>query len=86
MQFYGKVVRCDNAACGLPVFRIKAGKTLSDAEITVLLTKGRTEVIKGFNSKQGKAFSAVVAFDAEFNTVFEFPEMKNEPRKPKKRK
>lgn len=86
MQFYGKVVRCDNAACGLPVFRIKAGKTLSDAEITELLTQGRTGVIKGFNSKQGKAFSAVVAFDAEFNTVFEFPEMKNEPRKPKKRK
>ena len=78
MQFYGKVVRCDNAACGLPVFRIKAGKTLSDAEITELLTQGKTEIIK--------AFSAVVAFDAEFNTVFEFPEMKNEPRKPKKRK
>lgn len=86
MQFYGKVVRCDNAACGLPVFRIKAGKTLSDAEITELLTQGKTEIIKGFNSKQGKAFSAVVAFDAEFNTVFEFPEMKNKPRKPKKRK
>ena len=86
MQFYGKVVRCDNAACGLPVFRIKAGKTLSDAEITELLTQGRTGVIKGFNSKQGKAFSAAVSFDAEFNTVFEFPEMKNEPRKPKKRK
>lgn len=51
MQFYGKVVRCDNDACRLPVFRIKAGKTLSDAEITELLTQGRTGVIKGFNSK-----------------------------------
>ena len=48
--------------------------------------RGENRIIKGFNSKQGKAFSAVVAFDAEFNTVFEFPEMKNEPRKPKKRK
>lgn len=86
MQFYGKVVRCDNAACGLPVFRIKAGKTLSDAEMTELLTKGRTGVIRGFNSKQGKAFSAVVAFDADFNTVFEFPEAKNERHKPKRKK
>lgn len=85
MQFYGKVVRCDNPECGLPVFRIKAGKTLSDAEITELLTKGRTKVIRGFNSKQGKAFSAVVAFDAEFNTVFVFLEKKND-RKPVKRK
>lgn len=86
MQFFGKVVRCDNAACGLPVFRIKAGKTLSDAEITELLTKGRTGVIRGFNSKQGKAFSAIVAFDADYNTVFEFPETKNEQRKPKRKK
>lgn len=86
MQFFGKVVRCDNAACGLPVFRVKAGKTLSDAEITELLTKGRTGVIKGFNSKQGKAFSAIVAFDGEFNTVFEFPEVKNEPKRAKRKK
>ena len=78
MQFFGKVVRCDNAACGLPVFRVKAGKTLSDADITELLTNGRTAQIKGFNSKRGKPFSAVVAFDADFNTVFEFPETKND--------
>ncbi len=40
MQFYGKVVRCDNAECGLPVFRLKANRTLSDDEIKDLLTKG----------------------------------------------
>ena len=86
MQFFGKVVRCDNAACGLPVFRVKAGKTLSDAEITELLTKGRTGVIKGFNSKQGKKFSAAVAFDGEFNTVFEFPEGDKMGKSMKRRK
>lgn len=86
MQFFGKVVRCDNAACGLPVFRVKAGKTLSDAEITELLTKGRTEVIKGFNSKQGKKFSAAIAFDGEFNTVFEFPEGDKTVKSMKRRK
>ncbi|EYB20018.1 DNA topoisomerase family protein [Bacteroides fragilis str. I1345] len=86
MQFFGKVVRCDNAACGLPVFRVKAGKTLSDAEITELLTKGGTGVIKGFNSKQGKKFSAAVAFDGEFNTVFEFPEADKTGKSTKRRK
>ncbi|MBS5625914.1 MAG: topoisomerase C-terminal repeat-containing protein [Porphyromonadaceae bacterium] len=86
MQFFGKVVHCDNAACGLPVFRVKAGKTLSDAEITELLTKGRTGVIKGFNSKQGKKFSAAVAFDGEFNTVFEFPEGDKTGKSTKRRK
>lgn len=86
MQFFGKVVRCDNDACGLPVFRVKAGKTLSDAEITELLTKGRTGVIKGFNSKQGKKFSAAVAFDGEFNTVFEFSEGDKTGKSTKRRK
>lgn len=86
MQFFGKVVRCNNPACGLPVFRVKAGKTLSDAEITELLANGRTGVVKGFNSKQGKKFSAVVAFDGEFNTIFEFPEAARTEKSTKRRK
>ena len=76
MQFYGKVVRCDNAECGLPVFRLKANRTLSDDEIKDLLTDGHTKLLKGFKSKQGKRFDAIVAFDGEFNTTFVFPERK----------
>ena len=76
MQFYGKVVRCDNAECGLPVFRLKANRTLSDEEIKDLLTEGHTKLLKGFKSKQGKSFDAIVAFDGEFNTTFVFPEKK----------
>ena len=76
MQFYGKVVRCDNPDCALPVFRQIAGRTLTDAEMTDLLTKGKTGVLGGFKSKQGKPFSAAVAFDADFNTKFIFPEAK----------
>lgn len=83
---FGKIVRCDNPACGLPVFRVKAGKTLSDEEIKELLASGRTGVIKGFNSKQGKKFSAIVAFDGEFNTVFEFPEMDKVKKYTKRKK
>ena len=86
MQFYGKVVRCGNPDCGLPVFRQKAGKTLTDAEITELLTKGQTGVIKGFNSKEGKQFSAAVAFDGDFNTVFVFPDVKNNRNSKRKKK
>jgi len=86
MQFYGKVVRCGNPDCGLPIFRQKAGKTLTDAEITELLTKGQTGVIKGFNSKQGKPFSAAITFDGDFNTVFVFPETKNNKTNQRKKK
>ena len=73
MQFFHKVVRCDNKECGLPIFRQKAGRDLTDDEIKELLTQGKTGVLKGFKSKQGKKFSAIVAFDSDFNTQFIFP-------------
>lgn len=78
MQFYGKVVRCDNPDCALPVFRQIAGKTLTDGEMTGLLTEGKTAMLGGFKSKQGKPFSAAVTFDAEFNTKLVFAESKGE--------
>ena len=77
MQFYGKVVRCDNPDCALPVFRQIAGRTLTDAEMNDLLINGKTGVLGGFKSKQGKPFSAVVTFDADFNTKFVFSETKS---------
>ena len=73
MQFFHKVVRCDNKECGLPIFRQKVGRDLTDDEIKELLTQGKTGVLKGFKSKQGKKFSATVAFDSDFNTQFIFP-------------
>ena len=86
MQFYGKVVRCDNAECGLPVFRLKANRTLSDDEIKDLLTDGHTKLLKGFKSKQGKSFDAVVAFDGDYNTTFVFPERKSKATSARRRK
>lgn len=76
MQFFGKVVRCSNKECGMPVFKQVAGKLLTDSDITDLLTKGKTKTLNGFTSKQGKPFSAAIAFDENFNTKFVFAERK----------
>lgn len=76
MQFFGKVVRCSNKECGMPVFKQVAGKLLTDADITDLLAKGKTRTLNGFTSKQGKSFSAAIAFDEDFNTKFVFAERK----------
>ena len=76
MQFFGKVVRCSNKECGMPVFKQVAGKLLTDSDITDLLTKGKTRTLNGFTSKQGKSFSAAIAFDENFNTKFVFAERK----------
>ena len=83
MQFYGKVVRCDNAECGLPVFRLKANRTLSDDEIKDLLTDGHTKLLKGFKSKQGKSFDAIVAFDGDYNTTLVFTQSRRRSAKSK---
>ena len=87
MQFYKKVVKCDNPACDCHVFREKAGKELTNDQLEALLTDSKTGIIKGFKSKQGNSFDAIVRLNPEtFQTEFEFPERKSQPKKGKTRK
>lgn len=71
--FYPKVAKCSNVDCGLTVFRTKGEKTLTDSQITDLVTKGKTSLVKGFKNRDGKVFDAHVTFDKDFRTVYEFP-------------
>ena len=86
MQFHKKVVKCDNPACDCHVFREKAGKELTNEQLKSLLTEGRTGIIKGFKSKQGNSFDAVVRLNDQFETEFSFPGRKKSARKPLSRK
>ena len=86
-QFYKKVVKCDNPACDCHVFREKAGKELTNDQLKALLTDGKTGIVKGFKSKQGNSFDAIVKLNPEtFLTEFEFPERKKSAKKPQSRK
>lgn len=77
MVIYQKVAKCQNETCGLTVWRSIAKKELTDGQLTDLLTSGQTAVIKGFvSSKTGSTFKAAVKFDADYKTVFEFPQKK----------
>ena len=87
MQFYKKVVKCDNPACDCHVFREKAGKELTNEQLKALLAEGKTGIIKGFKSKQGNSFDAVVILNREtYQTEFSFPERKKYVKKPLSRK
>ena len=79
--FYPKVAKCSNVDCTLTVFRNKCDKQLTDKQITELLTKGKTGVIKGFKGKTGKTFDASLSLDEQFNTTFVFPEKKGGTKK-----
>lgn len=72
--FYNKIARCSDVDCDLKVFRKICNKELTDKQITELLTKGKTGIIKGLKGKSEKSFDASLAFDAQFNVTFVFPD------------
>ena len=43
------------------------------SQIAALVTKGKTSLIKGFRSREGKPFDAYLTFDKDFRTVYGFP-------------
>ena len=63
--------------CGFSVWRVVAGKRLTDEQLQQLAEKGRTGQISGFKNKEGKQFSAALIINEEWKTVFLFPE--NDP-------
>lgn len=86
IHFYPKVVKCTNEGCGLIVFRNKCDKQLTDKQITDLLMKKKTGIIKGFKSKAGKSFDAALVLDDQFNVGFQFPDNKSTQKKSTKGK
>lgn len=81
MNFFGKVAKCSNPDCALPVFRSIAGKELTHEQMKELIVNHETGVIKGFTSKAGKKFDAALAFDEEFKVKFVFPEKETKPKR-----
>lgn len=83
---YPKVAKCSNVDCSLTVFRNKGEKQLTDSQIADLVTKGRTALIKGFRSREGKPFDAYLTFDKDFRTVYGFPPRTDKPKGKERRR
>jgi DNA topoisomerase-3 len=79
VRFYPKIVKCMDKNCGLVVFRNKSGKDLTDKQITELLTIGKTSIINGFKSKEGKIFDAALKLNENFQVTFVFAEKSTKP-------
>ena len=47
--------------CGFVVWKEMASRTITKAELALLLTNGQTDLLTGFKSKAGKPFDAVIA-------------------------
>ena len=71
-----KGVFCSNEGC-LKLWRTVGGKALTDSQLVALLTKGKTAKIKGFKSKSGKEFEAILKLNkAEKKIEFELDKKK----------
>ena len=75
-------VSCDteSGGCGMRISREIAGKRIPAAAINDLCSKGKTSLIKGFITKTGKKFDAMLKVDPERKGLaFEFQEKPSGP-------
>lgn len=72
VRIYPKVAKCTAENCDFVVFRSVLNKTLTEKQLSDLITKGATSPIKGLIGKSGKAFTASLKFTPDFKTVFDF--------------
>jgi DNA topoisomerase-3 len=71
LRLFEKGIGC-NKECGFVIWRTVAKKNLTDAQLIALAEKGKTSLIKGFTSKEGKSFDAKIVLKADLTTGFEF--------------
>jgi DNA topoisomerase-3 len=71
LRLFEKGIGCSKE-CGFVVWRSVAKKSLPDAQLIALIEKGKTSVIKGFTSKEGKSFDAKLILKSDLTTGFEF--------------
>lgn len=74
-----KIVKCSDEICGWVQFRSVCGVQISITDIENLVTKRKTNLIKGMKSKAGKKFDAYIVLDEDCKTSFEFE--KNKPKR-----
>ncbi len=71
-----KIVKCPDEGCNWVQFRTVCGAQISIANITSLVTKGKTALIKGMTSKAGKKFDAYIVLKENAESSFEFEKTK----------
>lgn len=75
-----KIVKCPDETCNWVQFRNVCGVHISIADITNLISYGRTSLIKGMKSKSGKSFNTYIVLNEEAKSSFEFEKKKGSRR------
>lgn len=72
LRFFKKLVKCSDDHCQWILFKSKAGKMLNDDQIRNLISTGKTGLLKGFTSKSGKTFDAILILNDKKEVTFDF--------------
>ncbi|PZR19376.1 MAG: DNA topoisomerase III [Flavobacterium psychrophilum] len=75
-----KIVKCPDEACNWVQFRTVCGIQISIENVTNLVNKGKTSLIKGMESKAGKKFDAYIVLNDKAESSFEFEKNKSNKR------
>ena len=75
-----KIVKCPDEACNWVQFRTVCGVQISIENVTNLVNKGKTSLIKGMTSKAGKKFDAYIILKENAESSFEFEKNKSSKR------
>lgn len=75
-----KIVKCPDEACNWVQFRTVCGVQISIENVTSLVNKGKTSLIKGMTSKAGKKFDAYIILKENAESSFEFEKNKSTKR------
>ena len=62
--------RCEDSSCRFIIWKTISGKTLSSAQVSDLISKGKTKIIKGFKTKENKSFDAKLKLKKDNNGNF----------------
>lgn len=75
---YPKSFSCESGknGCGFVIWKTVAGKVITTAQAIKLITKGKTDLIKGFKSKTGNSFDAYLILKENESVGFDFPPRK----------
>lgn len=75
-----KIVKCSDEVCNWMQFRTVCGVQISISDIENLVSKGKTSLIKGMNSKAEKKFDAYIILNEQAESSFEFEKSKSYKR------
>lgn len=72
VRLYSKIAKCTERECDFKIFRTVCGRTLTNSEVTSVIEKGISPLLKGLKSKAGKFFEGKLKLNPDGTSSLQF--------------